>query len=90
MVTFKAKMKDGTTATVYMEDCGDTVPAFDASGNRYEAWTSKFWSDKFPETYAQCDKKLAYHNMMEFRAAEDEAILESVGVDTSEPFEFFG
>lgn len=76
----KAKMKDGSPVIIHHEDKGDSVPGFDSSGNRFKAYTSRFWSDKFPEMYVQVDADIANSKI---RMAEDYAHLEAAGVDTS-------
>ena len=83
MVKLSAKMKDGTPVTITFEDLGDTIPAFDADDNRYNAYSSKFVCDKFGEIYVQVDKEFIDKFGADERMARDYDHLDAIGVDTT-------
>ena len=80
----KANMMDGTKANILMEDMGESVPAFDVLGNRYEAYTSRFVVNG-KEMFSQVDKKFTkeQEDPAQFRLSEDVSALRDAGVDIS-------
>ena len=79
----RAKMIDGSAVEITREDKGDSVPGFDANKNVYEAFTTRFYSDKFGEVFSQVDKQftLQQKDPIAFRFSEDLGILSSLDVD---------
>jgi hypothetical protein len=79
----KAKMKDGTPIDFELENLGDCIPARDADGNMYEAYTTHLVCKGRFEEYSQVDKKLVdYHpDGWTNRLREDCFHLDKLGVD---------
>lgn len=79
--TMTGKMKDGTPVTIQFTDHGDTMPGFDEKGERFEAYSSHFKSSSF-EFFNQLRKPLVDADP-QIRMVEDNAALDSFGVDVS-------
>ena len=81
----RAKMKSGEDVLIRAEDKGDTVPAFDAAGKSFVAYTTHFDLGAFGEFYVQTDKSFvaAQGNPAQVRIMEDYAALDANGVDVS-------
>lgn len=86
-IILNAKMKDGASVVIEFENLGDSVPAWDANGVAYEAYTSHFTCAGRFEIYSRLDRRLVDAFPRDdgwiMRQKEDYAHLDKEGVDTT-------
>jgi hypothetical protein len=78
----------GQRTRVFFADLGDMLPAWDANLDQsYPAYTTHFWCEHF-DCYSQVDKDVVdlSSDALQFRTAEDMAVLEAHGLDGSIEF----